>query len=251
MNEKVLSFDLNISLVFPSAPSEACTRLEWCVISIHVVSIGAFIAMNEQEIRLLLKELSEAFTTQISALQETQTARNSRHRAGIFAIIEYFELLKMVTEQRLKDVGFNLEGETARWFRWMSRNKLITSWVRFLENVRNRFGPCKYEDLQGVFSKLLQTESVASYQSDIKKLMNWCFNCDNKWVRVHKCPDKFLLLMADEDDDVTPKKITKHEEALESRDISILNSLIRHGSPRSLQLWAQLVPLMFTCSFTL
>nr|GEZ32232.1 retrotransposon-related protein [Tanacetum cinerariifolium]GEZ48312.1 retrotransposon-related protein [Tanacetum cinerariifolium]GEZ48333.1 retrotransposon-related protein [Tanacetum cinerariifolium] len=35
----------------------------------------------------------------------------------------------------------------------------------FLESVRNRFGPCKYEDPQGALSKCLQTGTVAQYQS--------------------------------------------------------------------------------------
>ncbi|GJS43646.1 retrotransposon-related protein [Tanacetum coccineum] len=61
-----------------------------------------------------------------------------------------------------------------------------------------------------------------------------CFNCDNKWVCRHKCPRKFLLLMADEEDDTVQES---EEDAVESDDISILNSLIGQGSPRSLQLW--------------
>ncbi|GKC45980.1 transposon ty3-I gag-pol polyprotein, partial [Tanacetum coccineum] len=61
-----------------------------------------------------------------------------------------------------------------------------------------------------------------------------CFNCDNKWVRGHKYPGKFLLVMADDEDDAVQES---EEYAVESGDISILNSLIGQGSPRSLQLW--------------
>ncbi|GJZ81421.1 ty3-gypsy retrotransposon protein [Tanacetum coccineum] len=64
-----------------------------------------------------------------------------------------------------------------------------------------------------------------------------CFNCDNKWVRGHKCPGKFLLLMTEEGGDTGQELDADAEEAVESGDISILNSLIGHGSPRSLQLW--------------
>lgn len=41
------------------------------------------------------------------------------------------------------------------------------------------------------------------------------------------------------EDDETPRSDTVIEEddAMESGDISILNSLVGHGSPRSLQLW--------------
>ena len=69
-------------------------------------------------------------------------------------------------------MGFSLEGADAEWFRWMSRNKLITTWENFLESVQYRFGPCKYEDPQGALSKLLQKGTVAQYQSDFEKLMN-------------------------------------------------------------------------------
>ncbi|GJZ52542.1 ty3-gypsy retrotransposon protein [Tanacetum coccineum] len=227
----------------------------------------------------------------------------------IFSITEYFTLLNTPVDQRLRVVGFNLEGDAAEWFRWMIRNKLITSWEGFLESVQNRFDPCKYEDPQGALSKLLQTGTIAQYQSEFEKLMNrvtdisegllisfyvsglkpslqrellvskptslgdafalarvteartdvgaaplsikWispaerqerlskglCFNCDNKWVRGHKYPRKFLLLMADEEAESEQIVEIVHDDAMESGDISILDSLVGHGSPRSLQLW--------------
>jgi hypothetical protein len=54
----------------------------------------------------------------------------------------------------------------------MSSNKLITGWDGILESVRNRFGPSKYKDPHGALSRLLQTRSVAEYQSEFEKLMN-------------------------------------------------------------------------------
>ncbi|GJY59357.1 hypothetical protein Tco_0459249 [Tanacetum coccineum] len=76
--------------------------------------------------------------------------------AWLFAIQEYFTLLNTPADQRLRIVGFNLEGATAEWFLWMSQNALITDWDRFVENVRDRFGPSKFEVPQGALSKLLQ-----------------------------------------------------------------------------------------------
>ncbi|GJY22842.1 ty3-gypsy retrotransposon protein [Tanacetum coccineum] len=243
----------------------------------------------------------------------------------IFSITEYFTLLNILVDQRLRVVGFNLEGDAAEWFRWMTRNKLITSWKGFLESVQNRFDPCKYEDPQGALSKLLQTGTIAQYQSEFEKLMNrvtdisegllisfyvsglkpslqrellvskptslgdafalarvtearldsqvahtttnkasptavgtdvgaaplpikWislaerqerlskglCFNCDNKWVRGHKCPGKFMLLMVDEEAESKHIVETVHDDAIESGDISILISLVGYGSPHSL-----------------
>ncbi|GKB54930.1 ty3-gypsy retrotransposon protein [Tanacetum coccineum] len=338
--------------------------------------------MDENAIRLLLKEQADAFTARLISIQTeleaTKGLVQARHGGGdhgsaipramrlevpkfngtdpdswIFSINEYFTLLDTPVDQRLKVVGFNLEGDAAEWFRWMSRNKLITNWDGFLESVQNRFGPSKYEDPQGTLSKLLQTGTVTQYQAEFEKLMNrvtensetllisfyisglkpnlqrellvakpttlgeafslakvtearqddqqspvagvtttattttvpqktfqprstvvrpdankppllptppaagkplaikWispaerqehlnkglCFNCDNKWVRGHQCPGKFLLLMTDEGDDTGQELNSKETEVVESGDISILNSLIGHGSPRSLQLW--------------
>ncbi|GKC52217.1 ty3-gypsy retrotransposon protein, partial [Tanacetum coccineum] len=283
--------------------------------------------MDENAIRLLLKDQSDAFTARLIAIQaeleETKNLLQVRHGGGgdhgsvipramrldvpkfngadpdswIFSINEYFELLDTPVDQRLKVVGFNLEGEAAEWFRWMTRNKLINTWDGFLENVRNRFGPSKYEDPQALlisfyisglkpnlqrellvskpttlgeaFSLATVTEArlddqrsptsltattatsvvqqkpsatrVLGAKADAGKppllptpaattkplAIKWispaerqerlnkglCFNCDNKWLDANA------------------------EEAVESGDISILNSLIGHGSPRSLQLW--------------
>ncbi|GJW64147.1 retrotransposon-related protein [Tanacetum coccineum] len=267
--------------------------------------------MDEQAIRLLLNEQTDVFHPQIAALAaDLQAAKliQSHHGGGdqgsllprsmrfevpkfnrtepeswIFTIQEYFDLLQTIEDQRLNVVGFNLVGSTVEWFRWMSRNKLITNWEGFLESVRNRFGLCKYEDLQGSLFKLLQTGTVVQYQSEFEKLMNrvtdisenllisfymsglkltlqrellvskptslggpviatssnsgkppllptptesttptnttplaikWispeerqeclnkglCFSCDSKLISGHKCPGKFLLHMAEEDD---------------------------------------------------
>nr|GEU98381.1 harbinger transposase-derived nuclease domain-containing protein [Tanacetum cinerariifolium] len=80
----------------------------------------------------------------------------------ILSITEYFSFLNTPTEQRLWMVSFNLEGVTADWFQWISRNGLITIWDRFVESVKNRFGPSKYEDPKGALSKLLQLAGVVS-----------------------------------------------------------------------------------------
>ncbi|GJS40578.1 ty3-gypsy retrotransposon protein [Tanacetum coccineum] len=324
-----------------------------------------------EAIRLLLKEQvasqkqqADAFQAQMAALQaDLQVTKDmlqvAHHRGGggdhlsltlprsmrldvpkfsgsdpdrwIFSITEYFTLLNTPVDQRLRVVGFNLEGDAAEWFRWMIRNKLITSWEGFLESVQNRFGPCKYEDPQGALSKLLQTGTVAQYQSEFEKLMNHVTNISEgllilfyvsglkpslqRELLVSKptsLGDAFALAQVTEarlDDQgahattnkasptavsqvlskptprlgaprqenlktallPTPPKVgtgvgsaplpikwispaerherlneeaeseqiveTGHDEAMESGDISILNSLVGHGSPRSLQLW--------------
>ncbi|GJS54160.1 ty3-gypsy retrotransposon protein [Tanacetum coccineum] len=90
----------------------------------------------------------------------------------IFAINEYFSLINTPANQRLRIMGFNLEGATAEWFRWMTRNFFITTWSRFEESVKNCFGPSKYEDPHGALLKLLQLGTVEDYQREFEKLMN-------------------------------------------------------------------------------
>ena len=51
-------------------------------------------------------------------------------------------------------------------------NKQLTSWSKFVEALQNRFGPSAYEDVQGLLSKLVQTTSLASYQSQFEALSN-------------------------------------------------------------------------------
>nr|GEU49397.1 hypothetical protein [Tanacetum cinerariifolium] len=292
--------------------------------------------MDEQAVRGLLKEKFDGFTSQLVALtlelQTTKAALAGRHVQGgndhgiprsmpldvpkfngsdrdiwIFAINEYFSLLETTPEHRLRIIGFNLEEDAAEWYRWMTHNKLITSWDGFLESVQNRFGPSKYEDPQGALSELLHTGSVAQYQSEFEKLMKRVTDVSESllisfyssglkpaiqrellvskptslgdafalarvtearfadhWstpamatmrdantvthttkpnisrlsvntINVVKTP----LLPAPDEDDESPRSdaLAEEDEALESGDISILNSLVGHGSPRSLQLW--------------
>nr|GEW40272.1 hypothetical protein [Tanacetum cinerariifolium] len=218
-----------------------------------IVSIGDFNAMDEQAVRGILKEQFDGFTSQLAALTlELQTTKAAL-------------------------AGFNLEGDTAEWYRWMTRNNLITSWDGFLKSVQNRFGPSKYEDPRLAIQRELlvskptslgdgfalarvtearfadngSTLAVNQTPTLLPLAIKWisptdrqerlnkglCFNCDNKWVRGHKCSDKFILLTIDEDGK-SPRSdaLAEEDEALESGDISILNSL-GHVSPRSLQLW--------------
>ncbi|GJT90622.1 DUF4219 domain-containing protein [Tanacetum coccineum] len=114
----------------------------------------SFIAlMDENTIRLWLKDhqdaaeklvrqQAKAFQLQLDTLHtELQATRCLlQNRQGgdrwIFAITEYFSLLNTPADQHLRIVEFNLEGAAAEWFRWMSRNGLITTWG--FEKLMNR-----------------------------------------------------------------------------------------------------------------
>nr|GEU86582.1 reverse transcriptase [Tanacetum cinerariifolium] len=301
-------------MVLRNAAKGACTRLKGANYRYNltrVVSTGAFIDMDADEIRLLLKDQATAHQQQTEALQA--------QLAALQADLQSTKLL------RIKVVGFNLEGDAAEWFRWMTRNKLISTCEGFVESVRNRFGSCKVtnisEDLlisfyisglkpnlqrellvskptslgdafslarvtkarledqctSSITTKATRSSSGTQYQRFTSAIqtpllptptktsvppkstvnpnnkplaIKWIspveqqehlskglwFNCDNKWVRGHKCLGKFLLLMADDEDECE----SPADEAVKSGDIYILNSLVGHGSPRSLQLWGTL-----------
>ncbi|GJZ91658.1 retrovirus-related pol polyprotein from transposon TNT 1-94 [Tanacetum coccineum] len=72
---------------------------------------------------------------------------------------------------------------------------------------------------------------LAERQEQLNKGL--CYNCDNQWVRGHKCPGKFLLLMTDDEDNTVQDS---KEDVVKSGDLSTLNSLIGQGGPRSLKL---------------
>nr|GEU94530.1 hypothetical protein [Tanacetum cinerariifolium] len=159
-------------------------------------------------------------------------------------------------------------------FRWMTRHNLITTWDGFLESVRHRFGSCKYEDPQGSFPELLQKGIVAQYQGKFEKLMYRVIDVSDgllisfyisglkptlqRILLVSKptsLGDAFSLNQKDNpelvkpalsaappkptsnsDEDADANQVKPEDVALESGDISTLNSLVGNGSPRTLQL---------------
>nr|GEU49398.1 retrotransposon protein, putative, unclassified [Tanacetum cinerariifolium] len=210
-----------------------------------IVSIGAFIAMDEQAVRGLLKEKFDGFTGQLAALtlelQTTKAALVGRHVQGgndhgiprsmrldvpkfngsdpdswIFAINEYFSLLETTPEQRLRIIGFNLEGDAAECIQ--------THTMRDANTVTHTTKPN---------TSRLSVNTTNVVKTPLLPAPGLCFNWDNKWVRGHKCSGKFLLLMTEEDDESPGSDaLAEEDEALDSGDISILNSLVGHGSPR-------------------
>nr|GEV94572.1 hypothetical protein [Tanacetum cinerariifolium] len=280
-----------------------------------VVSTGAFILMNADEIRLLLKEQAMTNQQQADALQA--------------------QLVELQIElQATKTLLQTCQGGGGDAGSMLSRSMQLDV-PKFSDSVKNRFGPSKYEDPHGALSKLYireidylvlcfgaktkpttginvgkptnlgdafalarvtearlddqrvllvgQTTTVASgggsqrtqssrvvtivpqptgVSQSVKTLLlptptsgtpkvipktlpikctspskrqerlskGLCYNCDNRWVRGHKCLGKFLLLMADEDVEEDQSTKSEQEEALESGDISILNSLVGHDS---------------------
>ncbi|GJY03174.1 hypothetical protein Tco_0361326 [Tanacetum coccineum] len=188
-----------------------------------------------------------ALQAQFDALRvELQTATR-----GIFAIMEYFLLLNTPADQQLRIVGFNLEGAAAEWFWWMTRNGLITDWARFVESKKSI-------SLQ---SELASPKIKGSLNADedigvdkVSSAVDGVFDMGESNVESMEVHSKFgefsentksveevmgdgEALRVGEDDDSGNVTTNGGDDAVESGDISILNSLIGHGSSRSSQLW--------------
>nr|GMC66827.1 Transposon Ty3-G Gag-Pol polyprotein [Ipomoea batatas] len=123
------------------------------------------------------------------------------------------------------------KGDAFEWFRWMKRNRLIFGWHDFLEKVEQRFGTTHFEDPLAELAKLTQIGTVADFQAAFEKLLN----------RGHRCKERFLLLIGDEDDETVegdPVVVEDYhtDEEVISGDVSVLNTMTGPGSPRSLRL---------------
>nr|GMC86894.1 Transposon Ty3-G Gag-Pol polyprotein [Ipomoea batatas] len=90
----------------------------------------------------------------------------------VFRIQEYFDFYDTPDTQRLRIAGFTMEGKASEWYQWMKKNKLLTTWKEFLQNVTKRFGESRFEDFQGKLSKLTQQTTVTTYQAEFERLMN-------------------------------------------------------------------------------
>ncbi|GJX45785.1 ty3-gypsy retrotransposon protein [Tanacetum coccineum] len=127
----------------------------------------------------------------------------------IFAITEYFTLLNTPADQRLRIVGFNLEGAAAEWFRWVFYRTGCSPMGRAgLWCGNERFGTF-HDETKWSMSEIYNFGDVEEYQASLENANEFGYS---------GFPDE-------------------GEDVVESGDISMLNSLVGHGSPRSLQLW--------------
>ncbi|GJV96654.1 ty3-gypsy retrotransposon protein [Tanacetum coccineum] len=138
--------------------------------------------MDENTVRLWLKDHQDAaeklarqqaeafqlqFDTLRAELQATRGLLQNRQGGG------GDQGLLLPRSMRLDVLKFSGD-DPDRW---------IFAITEFMESVKNRFGPSKYEDPQGDLSKLLQLGTIEDYQREFEKLMN----------RITDIPDSLLI----------------------------------------------------------
>lgn len=62
--------------------------------------------------------------------------------------------------------------EALAWIRGMRRNKLLSTWPRFLEDLTKRFGCSAFDDKLEDLSRLQQTGTVDEYMAKFENLLN-------------------------------------------------------------------------------
>nr|GEV52537.1 hypothetical protein [Tanacetum cinerariifolium] len=131
----------------------------------------------------------------------------------LFFIQEYFTLLNTPVDQRLRIVGFNLEG------------LMRSGTVAITPKSASTSGGAPYQrSLAVVKTPLLPTPPKTTVNPTWKPLAI-------KWISPTKHQDRL---------NKGEEFATRDDEAVKSGDISIFNSLVGHGSPRSLQLWGKI-----------
>ncbi|GKC98353.1 hypothetical protein Tco_1168628, partial [Tanacetum coccineum] len=151
--------------------------------------------------------------------------------SGCDTITEYFSLLNTPADQRLQIVGFNLEGvvsvDVIEWFDY--HLGLIRLRLKGTLNADEDIDVDEVSSaIDGVFDM-----GESNVESMVRSKFGE-FSENNK--SVEKVVGGGKVLGVGEDDDSGNAATDGGDDAVESGDISILNSLIGHGSPRSSQL---------------
>ncbi|KAA8544346.1 hypothetical protein F0562_022386 [Nyssa sinensis] len=80
---------------------------------------------------------------------------------------QYFEFQETVEEQKVALASFHLEGEANQWWQWLKQvqrnERLDITWSLFEREIKNRFGPTKYECFDEALSQVKQIGTLRDY----------------------------------------------------------------------------------------
>lgn len=65
-----------------------------------------------------------------------------------------------------------MTGKVLSWIRGLRRNKLISTWTRFVADLRESFGVAGYVNKLEELSRLQQTSSLVAYLDKFEELLN-------------------------------------------------------------------------------
>lgn len=63
-------------------------------------------------------------------------------------------------------------GKALAWIKGLRYNNLLSTWARFIEDVRERFGMAEFENKLEELSRLQQTSTMAEYLERFEGLLN-------------------------------------------------------------------------------
>ncbi|GMJ03418.1 hypothetical protein HRI_004011000 [Hibiscus trionum] len=96
---------------------------------------------------------------------------------------DFFEFYGTEDHHRVTMASFRMTGTARKWFRWMQRQQQLAGWTHLVDAIRKRFLIMEIESPAGQLSKLLQTSTVAEYQTRFEDLA----------LRTSNLPEEFLL----------------------------------------------------------
>ncbi|GMI93353.1 hypothetical protein HRI_003004600 [Hibiscus trionum] len=96
---------------------------------------------------------------------------------------DFFKFYGTEDHHRVTMASFRMTGTARKWFRWMQRQRQLAGWAHLVDAIRKRFLVMEIESPAGQLSKLLQSSTVAEYQSRFEDLA----------LRTSNLPEEFLL----------------------------------------------------------
>lgn len=90
----------------------------------------------------------------------------------IFQAEEYFSFHGILDDSRIQIAGFHMTKGALGWMRGLCRNNLLSTWDKFKEDLRERFGSTNLGDRLQELSHIQQTTSVAAYLEKFEDLLN-------------------------------------------------------------------------------
>lgn len=85
---------------------------------------------------------------------------------------EYFAFHGVGEDSKVQITGFHMTSKTLSWIRGLRRNKLLTTWSRFVEDLCERFGTANFKDRLEDLSRLQQTSAVVVYLERFEEFLN-------------------------------------------------------------------------------